>query len=417
MAKKKKIKTDTKAIQAQNRNKYLRQMKVIYDQIHPDLFSLLTPEQRNVLYLMRGTIIRTRCESQAPGWLLQYCDDFIRDHMRLNKIEVVPGKLTLSLLDYSSYFFPLEVWCEEMEQYKEKEWYDELISGRDARINRYEILMNAIAVSLMRYASNQRYTMYNIEYKILNDYRAGGEIRVNQKFVLRGYSPREFWMKFDDKNKTPRNGLEVVYNNHKIFKNEGYEALTPFKMLPSKLGLKVDGEEKLVPVFILRHALKRLEERLECIVTGYSESQIVPSLLKGNVCYTPNGGTLVEYYMKDKKAGYLQVDVDEDAILIRTFLFLTNTSTPEGQKLREHIGLRKDDIKYLNIDRLTPFMESDILQDEELCKTFRDAGCESLIDLCEELKDSEFWNHSEEKKQMAEKLKKYMQLGDSEEIA
>lgn len=48
-------------------------------------------------------------------------------------------------------------------------------------------------------------------------------------------------------------------------------------------------------------------------------------------------------------------------------------------------------------------------------KLFRDAGCESLIELCEELKSSEFWKHPEEKKQLAEKLKRYMQR-DSDEV-
>jgi len=103
--------------------------------------------------------------------------------------------------------------------------------------------------------------------------------------------------------------------------------------------------------------------------------------------------------------------------LIRTFLFLKNASTPEEQKLWKNIGLGKEDIKFLSIDRLTPLMESDILNDKELCDAFRNAGCECLIELCEELKDSDYWKQTEEKKQLADKLKKYMQLeGDMDHI-
>jgi hypothetical protein len=416
MAKKKKIKVDTKTIQAQSRNKYMQQMKVVYDQIHPGLFSLFTQEQRNILYLMRGTVIRTRSEENAPGWLLQCFDDFIRDQMKKDEIEIFPGKLKLSLLDYSNYIFPLEVWSMEMKEHEGKEWYDEFMATKEDRITRYANLMDAIAIVLMYHASNQQRTMYNLEYKMSQDHGSTGEkIRVIQQFLLKRYNPREFLMIFEDRKKKPRTVLEVVYNNHTAFKNEGYEILTPFKMLPSKLGVKVSGEEKPIPVVILRHALRRLEERLGCPVAGYSEAYIVPSLLKGNVCYTPNGSILVEYYMREKKAGYLQVDVDKDGILIRTFLFLTNASTPEGEKLRKHIGLKKDDVKFLNIDRLMPLMDSDVLQDEELCKIIRDAGCESLIELCEELKDTECWNRTEEKKQLAEKMKKYMQLENTEE--
>ena len=413
MAKKKHSKPDPKVLEAQNRNRYIRQMKVVYDKVHPELFSSLTREQLNILYILRGTVIRTRSEQEIQGFILEYCDEFIKHQLKLAHIEIIPGKAELSFLEYSSYFFPLEVWGGEMkDQFAGKDWYMEILESREERIKTFELRMNAYAWLLMLHISNQQYTMYYADYKIFHDTNSLGMPRLNQQFKIKASNPREVYMKFDEKNRKTRNALEILYNGHKILGEEIFKPLEPFVILPSKLGKKVEGEEKEVPVFILRHALMRLEERLGCLITGYVESQIVPSLLKGEIHRSPEGGVLVAYYLGDNKAGYLYIDIYDDAVLIRTFLFLTNASTPEGERLREHIGLRKEDIKFLNIDRLTPLMESDILQDEELCDVFRNAGCESLIELCNELRESEYCIRTEERKQLAAKLKKYMQFGE-----
>lgn len=414
MAKKKQTKPDSKVQEAQNRNKYLRQLERVYSKIHPDLFSSLTREQQNILYIIRGTVVRARSEQKVPGYILRYCDDFIRDRMLQISIDIIPGKVKISLLEYSSYFFPLETWGGQMEeQFVGKDWYSEIMQGRDERIRQFEVLMNVFSILLMRHISNQQYTMYHVEYKMSHETLMNGLPRLIQKFNLKACNPREFFMAFDDKRKKSRCGLEVIYNGQQVLDGEVYNPLTPFFMLPSKLGVHTKGEEKPLPVLIFRHALTRLEERLGCLETGYVEYYIVSSFLNAETYKTSDGGVLVAYYLKKHKAGYFYVDIDEGAILIRTFLFLTNASTPEGQKLRKNIGLGKEDIKFLSIDRLTPLMESDILNDEELCDVFRNAGCECLIELCEELKDSDYWKQTEEKKQLADKLKKYMQLGDT----
>lgn len=417
MAKKKKQKIDTKALQAQNKNKYMRQMKVVYDRIHPDLFPTLRPEDKDMLYSLRGSLIRIKSEQRVSHSFLDFCDAFIKMHMKELTMIAIPDKLNMTLLEYCIYFIPLDLWAEQNpEVFEGKEWFtEEIINGKKARTDQYDASMHAISISLMRHVSNQQYGMCHIEYKVSEGFRTNGDRFVDQKFVLKYYIPEKAWMTFSDRRKKTRTALEVVHSNHRALEDEGYVPLAPLTMLPSQLGVKTEKEEKPLPVFILRHALRRLDERLGCVTVGFAEAQIVPSLLKGNVCYTPDGSLLVEYYIQRKKAGYFVVELDQHVILIRTFLFLTNVSTPEGQNLRKYVGLQKDDIKFLNIDRLTPLMESDILQDEEICEIFRKAGCESLLELCETLKGNEFWKLPEEKKQLAEKLKKYMQLNNNEE--
>ena len=91
--------------------------------------------------------------------------------------------------------------------------------------------------------------------------------------------------------------------------------------------------------------------------------------------------SLVEFYLSDKKAGYLQVELHGDKLIIHTFLFLTNSGTPEGKKLEQLAGLQKADKIYLEIDKLSTFNSYHIDKNEQLKELFVQAGCGSLLEL------------------------------------
>ena len=73
----------------------------------------------------------------------------------------------------------------------------------------------------------------------------------------------------------------------------------------------------------------------------------------------------------------------EESIVIRTFLFVTNNGTPEGQMLENVTGLQKLDKKYLALDKLSTFMTSDIGGNEKVKEIFTSAGCQCLLELYE----------------------------------
>ncbi|MDR1456295.1 MAG: hypothetical protein LBJ01_11630, partial [Tannerella sp.] len=52
------------------------------------------------------------------------------------------------------------------------------------------------------------------------------------------------------------------------------------------------------------------------------------------------------------------------------------------------------------------------LQHEDVCEWFRNAGCESLLKICELLKDDELWQQDSEQIRLAERLKKYLKTGE-----
>lgn len=89
---------------------------------------------------------------------------------------------------------------------------------------------------------------------------------------------------------------------------------------------------------------------------------------------------MVSFYLLGMKLGYFIVEAREGIVTIRTFLFLTNDGTPEGDKLRKHLGLAQEDKQYTGLDRLSTFLLSDIRKDQELCEVLHKTGCGVLLD-------------------------------------
>jgi len=171
------------------------------------------------------------------------------------------------------------------------------------------------------------------------------------------------------------NKREIIAVNR--FVPRGISLQVKFK--PSAIGLQCDTDETL-PLYIQRHALQRLDERLG-LQANNVHAHLFFSLFDQPVNYVlGNGCTLIEFNMYEYKVGYLVTILHDDKLVIRSFLFLTNDGTPEGRKLRALTGLAKRDKKYLEIDKLSTFTAYRIHEDEELSALFREAGCGSLLD-------------------------------------
>lgn len=153
------------------------------------------------------------------------------------------------------------------------------------------------------------------------------------------------------------------------------------KTKPSALGFRVTGLDVPLDVYIQIHALNRLQERID-ITPGIMHSIVFMIFMDPEIKHHKDyDRSLVEFYLSDKKAGYLQVELHEDKLVIHTFLFLTNSGTPEGIKLEQLAGLQKADKIYLEIDKLSTFNSYHIEKNEQLKDLFIKAGCGSLLEL------------------------------------
>lgn len=168
---------------------------------------------------------------------------------------------------------------------------------------------------------------------------------------------------------------EIIAVNR--FVPRGISLQVKFRLLDIGLQAVVDDP---LPVYIQRHALQRLDERLG-LQANNVHAHLFFSLYEQPVKYVlGNGCTLIEFNMYEYKVGYLLTTFHGDKLVIRSFLFLTNDGTPEGRKLRQLTGLAKYDKKYLGIDKLSTFTAYKIHEDEELNALFHEAGCGSLLD-------------------------------------
>lgn len=164
------------------------------------------------------------------------------------------------------------------------------------------------------------------------------------------------------------------------FPNYGIDWLS---LKPSELKVENSVSDTPLDVYIQTHALQRLAERIDCFPIGSVHYNMFQSFKFPVVSNDLYGNILMEFRYFNTKAGYFRLDIIDGKIIIRTFLFVTNNGTPEGQKLGSNTGLQKLDKKYLAIDKLSTFMTSDIGKNENVKKIFIDAGCQCLLELYE----------------------------------
>ncbi|WP_320052505.1 hypothetical protein [uncultured Acetobacteroides sp.] len=155
--------------------------------------------------------------------------------------------------------------------------------------------------------------------------------------------------------------------------------------IPPKL-LKKEGEAP-VRLFIQKHALNRMNERLDYILNEmqyfFSAKSVVETT---KVKHIGDDRYLIPVVFYGRKLGYLVANYVDSILVVTTFLFITQEGTPEGMLLNKLTGFKKLDKKYLCIDKLSTFINSDIASKPELVKLLEDANLGHLVDLYEEIK-------------------------------
>ncbi len=149
---------------------------------------------------------------------------------------------------------------------------------------------------------------------------------------------------------------------------------------PSLFGVSKSESDKPIPVYVQSHALIRLSERMDSMIPSLAQHNMFLSFEEPRVFYDSYHNLLIEYRIYGIKAGYFRVDIVDGIAVVRTFLFLTQSGTPEGNLLWKNTGLQKLDTKFLALDRLSSFMTSDVGGNLQIRKIFQDSGCQSLLE-------------------------------------
>ena len=136
------------------------------------------------------------------------------------------------------------------------------------------------------------------------------------------------------------------------------------------------------PVYAQSHALRQLRGRVDLPrVAPYLEAWLAHSLAKPVVVERQAGGDLlVEFRLMDRRVGYLVATPTPDAVVVRTFLFLTMAPSPEARRLERRLRLGRHDAGWLGLHDLSSFTRSDLGDDATLRPLMEACGCGHLFD-------------------------------------
>lgn len=177
------------------------------------------------------------------------------------------------------------------------------------------------------------------------------------------------------------------------------------QLSPEKLGFTCGIANLKVDVYIQKHAIMRLKERLNGIQDRVIKIVLSSSVLLFKTVKNSRGQNLLQFNFEDKKLGYLVYQYVEGIVVITTFLLLTNNGTPEGERLHELLGVEKRDKQYLGIDKIEAFINSDLKDDRRSVELFTKAGCGDLFKLPAKILNDEKYNAH-----VVDLFKKYLEL-------
>jgi hypothetical protein len=156
--------------------------------------------------------------------------------------------------------------------------------------------------------------------------------------------------------------------------------------LPAKkLRLDMSIYPAEIEVYIQSHALHRLSERLDNIREQELQMGVFFSAIHLRIIKRHGNKYFIEYYLSDiYKVGYLVAKMIGNRLIIQTFLLLTQSETPEERKLRALTGFEREDIVFLNLDKISSFFDSSLYKDPSLVALFEEAGFKPILDYVRE---------------------------------
>jgi hypothetical protein len=418
---------------AHNKKDYFRRFRHVTELIHTDLFNAINKAQLEVLYMVRGKSVKIIPDGQTSKEVVQFANEYANMVQQEKTIPLIDGGSKVSLREYFQIVLPMELLLvppSDADLYPNIKklvgvpWYDQYRAASRLREDSYYREMDHLRSAIRIFMSDLRYMIFYVDSDLRTsdlqsrDHRMHPEISIRTHRILR--------KKIRLPNGEVRSGIRVTFASpgYKCPENDMF---IPISVPAVKFGITGKHADKKLPLYVTEHALNRLEERTNdirfkgytqmSILSAFSDSKAEPNAILP-ITKLGDKRMLLEYKLFGLKIGYLVVSIPYGVILVHTFLLMTSSSTPEGKILHEQLGLQKLDNQYLGIDKLTTFVNSDILDNEDICNLFREANCESLIEFCKKERsyptEREDDNEAEEQIQLAARVREYLKKDQEE---
>lgn len=134
------------------------------------------------------------------------------------------------------------------------------------------------------------------------------------------------------------------------------------------------GTLKKMPVYIQSHALERIYQRLYPMKISILTQIMNNSLFDHIQVQYFNQRILITVDFMSLKLGYFVGEIIGEKLVIKTFLLLSNNSTPEGTIFKRLTGFSKHDVGYWDIDSFPTFINNSMEQDNHLYPYFEQSG-------------------------------------------
>ncbi|MBN2595933.1 MAG: hypothetical protein JXR82_04015 [Marinifilaceae bacterium] len=154
-----------------------------------------------------------------------------------------------------------------------------------------------------------------------------------------------------------------------------------FKIRSDEIKAIYKGEKKELEVYIQSHAIMRFEERTKPLSLLACRLFMANVFRNFKVVHVKDGKIFLPLYYGHVKIGYFVAAIIDEKVIIKTFLFITHRSTPEGHLLEKVSGLGKKDISYWRFDSVSSFLSNPPKEDSLIKKIMQEAGIHQLFDL------------------------------------
>jgi len=171
------------------------------------------------------------------------------------------------------------------------------------------------------------------------------------------------------------------------------QSVVKLKVYPAELSTQVipgleDQPERHLPVYVQEHVRLRMNERLDPLAEDEMDHLLGDTMSSPKTVPLRDGAFLIELRMYHCLLGYVVAEVIDDAggpageaVLMRTFLFVTQSGTPEGDRFNQRLKVGNYEKSYFRLDRLAPFMTTDLCLDPVFQEILRECGIGDLIEV------------------------------------
>ena len=374
--------SNKKEAEAIQRKLFLKNFKTIMEAWGVgDLYSKIPPEEKKLFTKVRFRNFRVEAKqgSQVNRQDLRFFRDFTSWFLKENIFPCGYGDQMISINDYftaghtfMSVFSNIDTSSFEGADRLKKaaNEYRMFMARYD---NPFESHLAKLIHFLLYTTSRPDRLLYTIRMDTMQVYSGGKPIGVSVCMYFRSEKPNKRQVTLEKKKRIAyRVGVPDISGENITWVTIPHNLLVP----------DYSGKHEQLDMYIQSHALHRFDERTR----GLSHVDILRislnySLMDPTIVEYKDGKGLLAFTHGNRKFGYFVFTIIDDMLVIRTFLFLTNSGTPEGKKIDKLLGIRKIDKQYLELDTAYTFLHTDLLNSPWLCDLLVEAGCEQICDM------------------------------------